>query len=65
MGKNLVPIGVRFPDRAACGESLYRLHYLEINMGPYENKAGVLTAEPWRSFIPGWVSPCLLLMYFG
>jgi hypothetical protein len=26
--KNLAPTGIRFPDRSARGESLYRLHYL-------------------------------------
>jgi len=30
--ENLVPTGVRSPDRPARGESLYRLRHLEMNM---------------------------------
>jgi hypothetical protein len=59
--KNLVPIGIRFPDRPARKQSLYRLSYSDATLcGQSENLRNVtacgMDLEYW-----GWNAYCLLL----
>ena len=36
--ENLAPIGIRFPDRPAGSESLYRLSYADSQLGTFSAK---------------------------